>query len=189
MKSRSRADDSNERLTSILNNISAQMSRYIQKFNAEFGPYPARLICPQLTIIFDRPERPVPMGRTGGGENHLAYHLSALLALHLIRGAEQSTNPALPTGSTNQPRFTSLNRFTKMPTVQCRRRKPTPTFDAVRRLFELLLKFTQEEVPGFQLIVTEHANLREQWFQDALVEEPWTKPPALVPCKLAIRTS
>jgi hypothetical protein len=52
---------------------------------------------------------------------------------------------------------------------------------AVRRLFELLLKFTREEVPGFQLIVTEHANLREQWFQDALVEVPWTKPPALVP--------
>ena len=29
--------------------------------------------------------------------------------------------------------------------------------------------------------VTEHANLREQWFQDALVEKPWVKPPALVP--------
>ncbi len=53
--------------------------------------------------------------------------------------------------------------------------------DAVRRLFELLLKFTKEDVPGFQLIVTEHANLREQWFQDSLVEDPWTKPPALVP--------
>ncbi len=52
---------------------------------------------------------------------------------------------------------------------------------AVRRLFELLLKFTQEDVPGFQLIVTEHANLRDEWFQDALVEQPWTKPPALVP--------
>lgn len=53
--------------------------------------------------------------------------------------------------------------------------------DAVRRLFELLLKFAQEGVPGFQLIVTEHANLKEQWFQEALVEQPWTKPPALVP--------
>jgi hypothetical protein len=51
----------------------------------------------------------------------------------------------------------------------------------VRRLFELLLKFTREDVPGFQLIVTEHANLRDQWFQDALVEQPWTKSPALVP--------
>jgi len=52
---------------------------------------------------------------------------------------------------------------------------------AVRRLYELLLEFTQKDVPGFQLIVTEHANLRESWFQETLVEQPWTKPPALVP--------
>ena len=52
---------------------------------------------------------------------------------------------------------------------------------AVRRLFELLLEFTRDDVPGFQVIVTEHANLRDNWFQDALVEQPWTKPPALVP--------
>ncbi|MCC5884788.1 MAG: DUF3732 domain-containing protein [Halomonas sp.] len=175
------ADDSNERLTSILNNISAQLSRYIQKFNAEFAPYPARLNLPQLTIIFDRPERPVPMSRTGGGENHLAYHLSALLALHLF--AAQNNRPI--------PRFLLIDQPTQVyfPSEQIYRdadgsvqkTEKDADLDAVRRLFELLLKFTQEGVPGFQLIVTEHANLREQWFQDALVEEPWTKPPALVP--------
>ncbi|KVK92784.1 hypothetical protein WJ47_07615 [Burkholderia ubonensis] len=175
------ADDSNERLTSILSSISAQVSRYIQKFNAEFGPYPARLNLPQLTIIFDRPERPVPMGRTGGGENHLAYHLSALLALHLF--AAQNNRPI--------PSFLLIDQPTQVyfPSEQVYRdadgsvqkTEADADLDAVRRLFELLLKFTQDDVPGFQLIVTEHANLREQWFQDALVEEPWTKPPALVP--------
>lgn len=175
------ADDSNERLTSILNNISAQISRYIQKFNAEFGPYPARLNLPQLTIIFDRPERPVPMGRTGGGENHLAYHLSALLALHLF--AAQNKRPI--------PRFMLIDQPTQVyfPSEQIykeadgsvQRTENDADLNAVRRLFELLLKFTQEDVPGFQLIVTEHANLRETWFQEALVEKPWTKPPALVP--------
>jgi hypothetical protein len=175
------ADDSNERLTSILNNISAQISRYIQKFNAEFAPYPARLNLPQVTIIFDRPERPVPMGRTGGGENHLAYHLSALLALHLF--AAQNNRPI--------PRFLLIDQPTQVyfPSEQVykdaggsvQRTEADADLNAVRRLFELLLKFTREDVPGFQLIVTEHANLREQWFQDALVEEPWTKPPALVP--------
>ncbi|KAA0696104.1 DUF3732 domain-containing protein [Halopseudomonas laoshanensis] len=174
-------DDSNERLTSILNNISAQMSRYIQKFHAEFGPYPARLSLPQLTIIFDRPERPVPMGRTGGGENHLAYHLSALLALHLF--AVQNNRPI--------PRFLLIDQPTQVyfPSEQVyqdadgsvQKTEADADLNAVRRLFELLLKFTQEEVPGFQLIITEHANLREQWFQEALVEDPWTKPPALVP--------
>lgn len=175
------ADDSNERLTSILNNISAQVWRYIRKFNAEFAPYPARLNLAQLTIIFDRPERPVPMGRTGGAENHLAYHLSALLALHLF--AAQNNRPI--------PRFLLIDQPTQVyfPSEQVYRdadgsvqkTEADADLNAVRRLFELLLKFTEEDVPGFQLIVTEHANLREQWFQDALVEEPWTKPPALVP--------
>jgi hypothetical protein len=53
--------------------------------------------------------------------------------------------------------------------------------EAVRRLFELLHRFTMSDAPGFQVIVTEHANLRDEFFQQALVERPWTKPPALVP--------
>ncbi|MFC7367260.1 DUF3732 domain-containing protein [Vreelandella zhaodongensis] len=175
------ADDSNERLASILNTISVNLSRYIQKFNAEFSPYPARLSLPQLTIIFDRPERPVPMARTGGGENHLAYHLSALLALHLF--AAKNDRPI--------PRFLLIDQPTQVyfPSEQVyndadgsiQKTEADADLDAVRRLFELLLKFTQEEVPGFQLIITEHANLRDHWFQKSLVEEPWTKPPALVP--------
>lgn len=174
-------DDSNERLTSILNNISAHVSRYIQKFDAEFSPYPARLNLQQLTIIFDRPERPVPMSRTGGGENHLAYHLSALLALHLF--AAQNNLPI--------PRFLLIDQPTQVyfPSEQVyndadgsvQKTEADADINAVRRLFELLLAFTQEDAPGFQLIVTEHANLRDQWFQEALVEQPWTKPPALVP--------
>lgn len=175
------ADDSHERLASILNNISTQVTRYIQKFDAEFGPYPARLDLAQLTIIFDRPERPVPMSRTGGGENHLAYHLSALLALHLF--AAKSNRPI--------PRFLLIDQPTQVyfPSEQVykaadgsvQRTEADADLNAVRRLFELLLNFTKEDVPGFQLIVTEHANLRDQWFQEALVEQPWTKPPALVP--------
>ncbi|EPC3806387.1 DUF3732 domain-containing protein [Enterobacter ludwigii] len=45
----------------------------------------------------------------------------------------------------------------------------------------VLCESTGSRSPGFQLIVTEHANLRDEWFQNALVEDPWTKPPALVP--------
>ena len=175
------ADDSGERLTSILNNISVQVSQYIQKFNAEFARFPARLSLQQLTVIFDRPERPVPMSRTGGGENHLAYHLSALLALHLF--AVQNNRPI--------PRFLMIDQPSQVyfPSEQVytdadgsgQRTEADADLNAVRKLFDLLLKFTLEDAPGFQLIVTEHANLREQWFQDALVELPWTKPPALIP--------
>lgn len=174
-------DDSNERLNSILNIVSAQVTHYISKFQAEFRDYPARFDLANITIVFDRPERPVPMSRTGGGENHLAYHLSALLALHLF--AVKNNRPI--------PRFLLVDQPTQVyfPSEQVyqeadgsiQKTEADADLKAVRRLFELLLKFTQEDAPGFQLIVTEHANLREQWFQDALVEPPWTKPPALVP--------
>jgi hypothetical protein len=176
------ADDSNDRLISILNIISTEASRYIQRFEAEFSNFPARFDLSNITIILDRPERPVPMSRAGGGENYLAYHLSALLALHLF--AAKNNRPI--------PRFLLIDQPTQVyfPSVQVyeetggsvqKTEEADADLKAVRRLFKLLLKFTQEDVPGFQLIVTEHANLREQWFQDALVEQPWTKPPALVP--------
>ena len=175
------ADDSNERLASILSNISAQVSQYIYAFQAEFSMFPARLDLSHLTIIFDRPDRPVPMSRTGGGENHLAYHLSALLALHLF--AAKNNRPI--------PHFLLIDQPTQVyfPSEEVYREadgsiqktEADADITAVRRLFELLLKFTQEDVPGFQLIITEHANLRDSWFQAALVEQPWSKPPALVP--------
>ncbi|WP_424682432.1 DUF3732 domain-containing protein [Frateuria sp. YIM B11624] len=181
LQSRIGADDSNDRLNSILNIISTQVSRYIRKFEAEFGNFPARFDLTNVTIVIDRPERPVPMSRTGGGENHLAYHLSALLALHLF--AVKNNRPI--------PRFLLIDQPTQVyfPSEQVyqeadgsiQKTEADADLAAVRRLFDLLYKFTQEDAPGFQLIVTEHANLREQWFQDALVEQPWTKPPALVP--------
>lgn len=174
-------DDSNERLTSILNNISARVTQYIRKFDAEFQDYPARLNLAQLTIIFDRPERPVPMSRTGGGENHLAYHLSALLALHQF--AAQNNRPLPSFLLIDQPTqvYFPSEQVYKDADGSVQKTESDADINAVRRLFELLLNFTQVDVPGFQLIVTEHANLRDEWFQDALVEEPWTKPPALVP--------
>ena len=165
----------------VLGSKGVNPGQFIQKFNAEFGPYPARLNLPQLTIIFDRPERPVPMGRTGGGENHLAYHLSTLLALHLF--AAQNNCPI--------PRFLLIDQPTQVyfpsETVYAaaggsiEKTETDADLEAVRRLFEVLRRFGEEDAKGFQIIVTEHANLRDDWFQSALVEQPWTKPPALVP--------
>lgn len=175
------ADDSNERLTSILNIISSQVSQYIRAFDAEFSEFPARLDLKYLTIAFDRPDRQVPMSRTGGGANHLAYHLSALLALHLFAARNKCLIPQfLLIDQPTQVYFPSEKIYHEADgSVQ--KTEADADVSAVRRLFELLLKFTEKDVPGFQLIVTEHANLRDPWFQNALVEQPWTKPPALVP--------
>lgn len=176
------ADDSNDRLSSILNIISVQVTQYIQKFEAEFRDFPARFDLANITIVFDRPGRPVPMSRTGGGENHLAYHLSMLLALHLFAAKNNRPIPRfLLIDQPTQVYFPSDRVYKEVDGSVQKTEGADADLKAVRRLFQLLLKFTEEDAPGFQLVVTEHANLREQWFQDALVEQPWDKPPALVP--------
>lgn len=174
-------DDRDERLASVLNNISSLASGYIKRLGAEFSEFPFRLDLNQLTLVADRPDRPVPMFRTGGGENHLAYHLAALLALHQFAVAAKRPLPSfLFIDQPTQVYFPSEKAYDEADgTVE--RTEADADIMAVRRLFEMLLDFTQKQCAGFQIIVTEHANLRDQWFQDALVESPWTKPPALVP--------
>jgi len=158
------------------------MSVYNKRFQSEFCDLPVRLDLKRLTVVFDRPERQVPMSKTGGAENHLAYHLSALLAIHWY--CAQSKSP--------MPRFLMIDQPTQVyfPSEEVYQAadgsvETTEQSDAdmksVRKLFNLLYRFTIEDVPGFQIIVTEHANLRDDWFQESLVEAPWSKPPALVP--------
>lgn len=76
------ADDFDSRLVSTLSNIARHMSGYIAALGGEFAEFPARLDFHSLTVVLDRPGRPIYMNKTGGSENHLAYHLAALLALH-----------------------------------------------------------------------------------------------------------
>ena len=134
-------------------------------------------------MIVDRPERPVPMERTGGAENHLAHHLAMLLALHQFALINKRPIPHfLIIDQPSQVYFPSSRSYKSVDgSILKTEEQQDADLTAVRRLFQLLLDFTKKDAPGFQIIVTEHANLREGWFQDALVEEPWTKPPALVP--------
>jgi len=157
------------------------MTRYIKKLGAEFSEFPFRFDLTHLTVVADRPERPVPMSRTGGAENHLAYHLAAMLALHHFAAKNKRPIPRfLIIDQPTQVYFPSHTVYKKAD-GSIQKTEADADVVAVRRLFKLLVRFTKKDTPGFQILVTEHANLRDQWFQDALVDRPWAKPPALVP--------
>lgn len=174
-------EESGIRLSATINNISTYMTGYIASLGGEFSQYPARLDLHNLTVALDRPGRPIFMQRTGGGQNHLAYHLGALLALHRFAASQGQPLPRfLLIDQPTQVYFPSEASY-EAAGGSIEKTEQDADLEAVRRLFELLDKFAREDAPGFQLIVTEHANLRNPWFQDALVEPPWTKPPALVP--------
>jgi hypothetical protein len=46
--------------------------------------------------------------------------------------------------------------------------------EAVKRMFDLLFAACLESQSGLQIIVLEHANLPEERYQKAMVEEPWS---------------
>ena len=174
-------DDSAERLASICNIISSRIIRYVKELEAEFAEYPFRLDLSNLTVVADRPERPVPMIKTGGGANHLAYHLGVMLALHHFTSNNKKPIPSfLFLDQPTQVYFPSEQIYkTASGTVEETERDSD--LEKVRNLFAMLHRFATQEAPRFQIIVSEHANLRDDWFQDSIVEVPWSKPPALVP--------
>lgn len=181
LEKQSGTDDSKERLASILNIISSSIGGYAKELRAEFSEYNFRLDLANLTVVVDRPDRPIPMHRTGGGANHLAYHLGALLSLHQFSATNGRPIPQfLFLDQPTQVYFPSEAVY-KETDGSVERTEADSDIERVRTLFVLLYRFVTEICPGFQIIVTEHANLRDDWFQQSLVENPWTKPPALVP--------
>jgi hypothetical protein len=148
------SDDTNERLISTMNNISSRMTRYIQELEAEFREFPFRFDLTHLTVVVDRPERPVPMWRTGGTENHLAYHLAAMLAFHNFAATNKRPIPRfLLIDQPTQVYFPSHQVY-KEADGSIQRTEADADLVAVRRLFELLYRFTKKDTPGFQIIVT-----------------------------------
>lgn len=168
---------------SILNRIGIQMTEWAKLLQLEHSDSPFRFDLNQLTVIADRPERPIPMGRMGGGENWLGCHLITLLALHKhfidrerpVPGflvLDQPTQVYFPT----QKVYDALEGAGSQELVEA-----NADVIAVERMFDFLFKACEELSPNLQIIVTEHANLDDERFQNALVEEPWTGRRALVP--------
>lgn len=175
-------DDADARMESVITHISATMSALVGEFKAYFSEYPFRLDMRKLTVMVQRPGNPVPMIRTGGGANWLAYHISALLALHHYAWKNNVPIPRfLMLDQPTQVYFPSQTAYESVAGDSKRLRTVDVDLAAAKRLFEILLNYTKVLVPGFQLIVTEHANFAEEWFQEALIEDPWMDPPTLVP--------
>lgn len=53
---------------------------------------------------------------------------------------------------------------------------------AVIRMFELIRDVVNELHSGFQVIITEHADIAEDWYQEAVVER-WRSGSALIPAE------
>ena len=168
--------------TSILNRIGLQMTEWARKLQLEHSRWPFRFDIRHLTVVADRTGRPIPMQRMGGGENYLGCHLTALLALHKHFIDDNRPVPGfLILDQPTQVYFPSTQQYATLSGTQEETLKSDADIEAVQRMTDLLFDVCEQLSPNFQILLLEHANLPDERYQQALVEEPWTEGRALVP--------
>jgi Protein of unknown function (DUF3732) len=176
------ADDVADLKDSILRVISAHMTAWASTLQLERAGDPYRLDDKRLTVVADTPERPIVMERMGSAENWLGCHLIALLALHWHFARRKRPVPNfLFLDQPSQVYFPSEDAYKALEGDVSNLADAGADVIAVQRMFDFLFNTVEELAPNFQLIVTEHANLGDERFQRALVEEPWRGRRALIP--------
>ena len=171
-----------EATISILNVIGSQMTHWAERLELEFAGSPYRFDASKLTVIADTSERAIPMERMGSAENWLGCHLITLLALHQHFHRRHRPVPRfLVLDQPSQVYFPSREAYLALEGEKSDLEELSADVVAVKRMFSLLFDVCDQLAPHFQIIVMEHANLDDDRFQQALVEEPWTGDRALIP--------
>lgn len=167
-----------EQLHSRLNALSVLLGKYARELHLEQADDPIRLDVDKLTIVVDTSSGPLPLENIGSGENWVGYHVATHLALHEFFMREK--RPV--------PRFLMIDQPSK---AHFQSDLPLegedPDRETVRNMFRLFANYAQQHEGEFQLIVVDHANYDDRWFQGAvqhewrggrvLVPEDWPLPP------------
>lgn len=165
-----------ERIESIASILGRRMTDWARELNLEHSKYPLRLDIRKLTIVADTVDGPIPMDRMGSGENWVGYHIIGHLALH-----EWFTQRNRPV-----PRLLFLDQPSQVYFPPEKDVDGSMTLigeddrRAVSRMFRFVFNVVAGVAPGFQVIMTEHADINEEWYQSSIVER-WRGGLALVP--------
>jgi hypothetical protein len=159
--------------TSVLIQIGRPMSEMARRLGLEHSEAGVRVDLGRLTVVADLPSGPVYMDTgIGSAKNWVGYHLASALSLqrHFV-GAARPVPSFLMLDQPTQAFFPS-DRPTEEVGDQDRK-------DALAQ-FELVSEVVTELDKQLQVIILDHADFPEEWFQSA-VRERWREGRALIP--------
>ncbi|MDK2982079.1 MAG: hypothetical protein PWQ55_2426 [Chloroflexota bacterium] len=166
-----------EKLQSIISIISFDMNRWAKELNLEHSEFSLRLDTKKLTIVADTPDGPIPMNKMGSGENWVGYHLISHFALH--KWFIQKNRPVPHFLVIDQPSQVYFPADIDIDGSLIEIKKDEDR-EAVSRMFRLMVSFIKDLHPEMQILLTDHADIQEDWFQE-YVRERWRKGVKLVP--------
>lgn len=162
-----------ELIDSFLSQINDYMGEWAKKLKLEHSKYPLRLDVNKLTIVADTKDGPIPMSRMGSGENWVGYHIIVHLALH--KWFIVKDRPV--------PRFLFIDQPSQVYFPQDTHIDgdvEDEDVESVKRMYSLVNELVNELSPAFQVIITDHADINEEWFQASIIER-WRDGSKLVP--------
>lgn len=171
-------DTQSERLASYLSLISQKITNKAAALSLEHSKNPIRLDVNRLTVIADKANGPLPLPEMGSGENHLGYHVAAMLSLHEWFTEHRAPVPRLLVLDQPSQVFFPPDHTGEAILGANDRHKLLNIFQAIHQTLRLL-------EGDFQVIVMEHADMdhpdfgpyvKQRWRYDtdqALVPADW----------------
>jgi Protein of unknown function (DUF3732) len=167
-----------DRLNSILQVVGRDMSEWARRLELEHSEWPVGIDLNgrNPTVVAHRGTGPIRMFQMGGGKNWMGYHIVTHLALQKLFRERSRPVPGLlmldqPTQVYYPPDRAADRSVDELGDEDQR---------AVKRLFSLIVEVTEQLAPNLQVIITDHADLNEPWFQEAVVAK-WRGGEKLVP--------
>jgi len=156
-----------KRLITALNLVGRDLTAWATELKLEHGDRNVRLDRRHLTIVADTLTGPLPLSQIGSGENWVGYHVATHLALHKLFRARNRPVPAfLMLDQPSQAHYPRDRDVGEIAGVDDKDQV------AVARLYRLLWDYCDNLVPNMQIIVTDHVDLMQDWFQSS-VRERW----------------
>ena len=163
-------DSVEERKQSALSRIQEDMTKWAKALQLEHSDNPYRLDLNKVTVVVDKPERPVPLKQLGSGSNWVGVHLIAYFALQ--RFFVNANRPV--------PRFLFLDQPSQVYFPSELDEKQID-WNEVNKMYQFIIDRTNELNGKLQVIVVDHADLKEDSFRQFICENWWPIDNHLVP--------
>lgn len=163
-------DSVEERKQSALSRIQGNMTIWAKELHLEHCDNPYRLDLNKVTVMVDKFERPVPLKQLGSGSNWVGVHLITYFALqHFFINAKRPV-----------PRFLFLDQPSQVYFPSELDEKEID-WNEVNKMYRFIIERTKEAEGKLQVIVVDHANLKEGEFKNYICENWWPIDQNLVP--------
>lgn len=163
-------DSIEERKQSALSRISSDMTRWAKELDLEHSSNPYRLDMNKVTVVVDKPDRPVPLQQLGSGSNWVGVHLIAYFALQ--KYFIQSKRPV--------PRFLFLDQPSQVYFPSKTEGKDTD-WEMVTKMYDFMYNKVNSLSNQLQVIVVDHAKLYDNHNFKTSVIEDWHTDLKLIP--------